>query len=166
MKRVGADVYWALKIHLIPFSCWFSHQFQCIPPETKKNCVTKHKSRGKLTAKKRDLIWVGALSGWRLKPEAVRTGRRTKELWQRPTLIGLRFHFWSLCPIYWSIALTWFSPRHSQKWLQSLELGKLPGPGHLEEYFVRSGWHLVEKGKRTICLNSWRMSSSVRPCRI
>ena len=38
--------------------------------------------------------------------------------------------------------LTWSSPKHSQKWLQSLELGKLPGPGHLRKYL----W-MKEKGE-------------------
>ena len=32
---------------------------------------------------------------------------------------------------------TWSSPRHSQKWLQSLELGKLPAPGHLMIFHER-----------------------------
>ena len=32
---------------------------------------------------------------------------------------------------------TWSSPRHSQKWLQSLELGKLPAPGHLRQFHER-----------------------------
>ena len=40
---------------------------------------------------------------------------------------------------------TWSSPRHSQKWLQSLELGKLPAPGHLMIFNDRVTFHPIKE---------------------